>query len=198
MNDLTDEDNPMSQKLLSEMPDDDQTRSQDTLELVQAFTDAWVSLDAYDTERFPKNGATQHKVELTAAELVRAVATFKQKLVRVKQASDLFGKERQRDALIGIFGNVFQTFDGRDLYPSVEEKAANLLYLIVKDHPFIDGNKRIGAFAFIWLLHKADILGKNITPQALAILTVLVAESASGSKNKTIGFVLLLLLLGNV
>lgn len=175
------------------LPNDGKASAQDTLNLVKAFANAWVSLEAYDSQRFPKNGSTRRKVEFTEAELARSLAAFKEQLVREKQATDLFGKERQRDALSGIVGNLFQTFGGSDLYPSIEEKAANLLYFIVKNHPFIDGNKRSGAFAFIWFLSRAGILSPTLTPEVLATLTLLVAESAPASKDKMIGLVLLLL-----
>lgn len=94
----------------------------------------------------------------------------------------------------GIVGNVFQSFDKKDLYPTVEEKAAHLLYFMVKNHPFVDGNKRSGAFAFVWFLQKARILDTNrISPQALTALTLLVAESNPQNKERTIGLVLMLL-----
>ncbi|WP_424945829.1 RhuM family protein [Candidatus Spongiihabitans sp.] len=175
------------------LPNDGKLDSRNTLELVKAFANVWVSLDAYDTENFPKNGATRRKVKFVAEELMRALATFKKELVNDKQATDLFGRERHHGALIGIIGNVLQSFNGQDVYPSIEEKAANLLYFIVKDHPFTDGNKRSGAFSFIWFLHKARILQKSLTPEALTALTLLVAESAPASKDKMIGLVLLLL-----
>ncbi|MHB1661785.1 MAG: type II toxin-antitoxin system death-on-curing family toxin [bacterium] len=93
-----------------------------------------------------------------------------------------------------MIGNVFQTFDGEDLYPSIEEKAANLLYLIVKNHPFIDGNKRSGAFAFVWFLGRAGILDfSRLMPEALTTLTILVAESNSKEKERVVGLILMLL-----
>lgn len=80
------------------------------------------------------------------------------------------------------------------MYPAVEEKAAHLLYFMVKNHPFIDGNKRSGAFAFIWFLRQARILNTaRITPEALTALTLLVAESHPKEKDRMIGLVLLLL-----
>jgi prophage maintenance system killer protein len=81
-------------------------------------------------------------------------------------------------------------FAGKDLYPSVEEKAAHLLYFIVKNHPFVDGNKRNGAYAFIWFLSQAKALDvSRITPSALTALTLLIAESAPKDKEKMIGLV---------
>lgn len=80
------------------------------------------------------------------------------------------------------------------MYPSVEEKAANLLYFMVKNHPFADGNKRSGAFAFAWFLQKAGLLNvRRLTPEALTSLTLLVAESSPKDKEKMVGLITLLL-----
>ena len=70
-----------------------------------------------------------------------------------REAYELFGKERS-DGFQGVLGTIVQTFDSQYLYPTVEEQAANLLYLIIKNHPFSDGNKRIGSFMFVWFLEK--------------------------------------------
>lgn len=84
-----------------------------------------------------------------------------------------------------------QTFGGSEVYESAEEKAAHLLYFIVKDHPFADGNKRSGAFAFVWLLRQMGILNtQKLTPSALTALTILVAESSPDSKEKIIKLIL--------
>ena len=87
-----------------------------------------------------------------------------------------------------------QTFGGQQLYPTVEEKAAHLLYFVVKNHPFVDGNKRSGAYAFVWFLQKAGILNKSgITPPALTALTLLVAESDPKHKERMVRLILQLL-----
>jgi prophage maintenance system killer protein len=114
-------------------------------------------------------------------------------MLKLKQATELFGKERNKDSIGAIVGNVFQSFGGQDLYPTLEEKAAHVLYFMVKNHPFIDGNKRSGAFAFVWFLRKAGILRASLTPEALTALTLLVAESNPRDKEKMIGLVLLIL-----
>ncbi len=96
--------------------------------------------------------------------------------------------------MAGVFANVFQSVFGKDAYPSVEEKAAHLLYFIVKNHPFNDGNKRTGAFSFVWFLQKSGFdYQAIITPQTLTTLTLLIAISAPSEKDKLIGLVLLLL-----
>jgi prophage maintenance system killer protein len=106
----------------------------------------------------------------------------------------MFASTRGGQSIHGIIGNIFQTFDGKDLYPTVEEKAAHLLYFMVKNHPFADGNKRSGAFAFVWFLKQAKILNPaRLTPEALTALTLLVAESHPKEKDRMVGLVLLLL-----
>ena len=167
--------------------------AQDVLELVKAFANTWVSLDAYDTQNFPENGATKKAVTFTADELTQALHEFKQELLVRKHATDLFGQERSDNAVHGIVGNVFQSFGNQDVYPTVEEKASHLLYFMVKNHPFVDGNKRSGAFAFIWFLRKAGLLRASLTPEALTALTLLVAESKPKDKEKMTGLILLLL-----
>ena len=110
------------------------------------------------------------------------------------EATELFGAERQTNAVAGIIGNVMQAFGGQELYPTVEEKAAHLLYFMVKNHPFTDGNKRSGAYAFVWFLQKAGILSKSqITPPALTALTLFVAESDPKHKDRMVRLVLQLL-----
>ena len=168
-------------------------QTQDVLELVEAFAGTWFSLDAYDTQNFPKSGATKKEVTFTADELTQALHELKQELIVRKQATDLFGQERSKDAVHGIVGNVFQSFGKQDVYPTVEEKASHLLYFMVKNHPFVDGNKRSGAFAFVWFLRRAGLLRASLTPEALTALTLLVVESHAKDKEKIIGLILLLL-----
>ena len=111
-----------------------------------------------------------------------------------KDATELFANERTHHGLHGIVGNVLQSFGGEDLYPTVEEKAVHLLYFMVKDHPFTDGNKRSGAFAFVWYLQKSGLLNPlHITPETLTALTLLIAESPANEKDRMVGLVLLLL-----
>ena len=168
--------------------------TENVLELVNMFASTWMSLDAYDKGELKTRGLTKKRVVLTVKKLSENLNKLKQELIKKKQATDFFGSEQRKGALEGIVGNVMQTFDGRELYGSAEEKAAHLLYFIVKDHPFADGNKRSGAFAFVWLLRQASILDKvKITPPALTALTLLVAESNPKDKEKMIGLILTLL-----
>ena len=160
------------------------------LELITLFADTWFSLDAYDRDTLTTKGATKKKVALTSEKLSGALAELKQTLIAKGEATNLFGAERVSDSVAGIVGNVMQSFGGEDLYSSIEEKAAHLLYFIIKNHPFVDGNKRSGAYAFVWFLRQAKILDiTRITPPALTALTLLIAESSPKDKDKIIGLV---------
>lgn len=169
-------------------------RTEDALELIKMFASTWLSLDAYDKEILPKSGATKKQVKITAANIANALSQLRQELIAKKEASDLFGVEKQKDVANGIVGNIFQSFGGKELYPTLEEKAAHLLYFIVKNHPFIDGNKRSGAFAFVWFLRQAKILDTTrLNPEALTALTLFVAESNPKDKERMIGLILMML-----
>lgn len=164
------------------------------LELVSAFADTWLSLDAYDKNELVAKGKTKRAVALTANILQKSLNDFKLELIKKGEATELFGKEREKEVLAGIIGNVMQSFGGQALYPTIEEKAAHLFYFIIKNHPFIDGNKRSGAFSFVWFLKKAGLLDKSvITPAALTALTLFVAESNPKNKERMIRVILQLL-----
>ena len=164
--------------------------NESVLELITLFADTWFSLDAYDRDTLITKGATKKRVALTSAKLSGALAELKLALIAKKEATNLFGSERANDGIAGIVGNVMQSFGGEDLYPSIEEKAAHLLYFIIKNHPFVDGNKRSGAYAFVWFLRQAKILDvTRLTAPALTALTLLIAESSPKDKDKIIGLV---------
>ena len=164
------------------------------LELVSVFADTWFSLNAYDAEELPKSGIIKNQIEITANELRNVLQELKKELVAKSEATELFGIERKEKNIENIVGNVFQSFGGEYVYPSVEEKAANLLYFFIKNHPFIDGNKRSAAFAFIWFLQKAGLLNiQRLSPNVLTALTLLIAESNPKDKNRMIGIILLIL-----
>jgi len=172
------------------LPESVHVDSDSVIELVKLFADTWFSLDAYDKDRLPIKGITKKKVELTAERLNIGLAELKKTLMVKGEATDIFGVERSKDSIAGIIGNVMQSFDGEELYPTVEAKAANLLYFIIKNHPFVDGNKRSGAYAFVWYLRQANILDINrITPAALTAITLLIAESSPKDKEKMVGLV---------
>lgn len=164
------------------------------LELVKLFADTWFSLDAYDKELFTPSKVNKKQVKLTAQELINCLQILKIELINKKEATENFALERNPESIEGIVGNVMQSFGGEALYPSVESKAAHLLYFIIKNHPFVDGNKRSGAYAFVWFLHKAKVLDtRKLTPTALTALTILIAESNPHDKDKIISLVIMLL-----
>lgn len=140
------------------LPQDSAVDHHSVLELIKLFADTWVSLDAYDKDKLIITGSTKKKVKLTADKLNEALVELKKELVEKGEATDIFGRERTKGSLEGIVGNVMQAFGDSDIYPSIEEKAAHLLYFMVKNHPFVDGNKRSGAYAFIWFLRQAKVL----------------------------------------
>lgn len=177
------------------LPVNGELKTEDVLELVKMFASTWVSLQAYDKSEFPKNGTTKQQITITTKQINEALMNLKSELISQKEASELFGIEKEKDNVAGIIGNVFQSFDEQDLYQTIEEKAAHLLYFFVKNHPFIDGNKRSGALVFIWFLNKAKVLNtQKLSPIALTALTLLVAESNPKDKNRVIGLILLLLI----
>ncbi|MCK4386598.1 MAG: virulence protein RhuM/Fic/DOC family protein [Candidatus Pacebacteria bacterium] len=175
------------------LPAGNRLDTKDVLELINSFAETWFSLDAYDMEKFPKDKITKKQISFTAEELSQALLKFKQELTVKKQATEIFGQERNKNSVEGIVGNVFQSFAKKDLYPNTEDKASHLLYFMVKNHPFVDGNKRSGAFAFVWFLRKSGVLRASLTPEALTALTLLVAESNPKDKDKITKLIILLL-----
>lgn len=160
------------------------------LELIKEFASTWVSLDAYDKETLTSIGRTKRAIKLDGLELVEMIKNFRSELMRSGEATDIFAQERTAGSVEGIVGNVMQSFGGKALYQTVEEKAAHLLYFMVKNHPFVDGNKRSGAFAFVWFLRKAKVKSmRNINPNALTALTLLIAESNPEKKDQMVALV---------
>ncbi|MEY4602350.1 MAG: RhuM [Candidatus Parcubacteria bacterium] len=160
------------------------------LELIKEFAGTWVSLDAYDKEELKAVGTTKKAVKLSGEELREAIANLRTELLKKGEAEEIFAQERAMGSVEGIVGNVMQSFGGKSVYESVEEKAAHLLYFMVKNHPFVDGNKRSGAFAFIWFLRKTGSKkSRNINPGALTALTLLVAESKPEKKEQIVALI---------
>lgn len=168
--------------------------TESVLELVRLFADTWFSLDAYDKEALAPKRVTKRSVKLTSRDLMEGVAVLKTELMKKGEASENFAAERRPESVEGIVGNVMQSLGGQALYPSVEEKAAHLLYFTIKNHPFVDGNKRTGAYAFVWYLRRARLLDtQRLTPAALTALTLLIAESDPKDKEKMVDLVVMLL-----
>ncbi|MFY8188634.1 MAG: RhuM family protein [Flavobacterium sp.] len=170
-----------------------QIETKDILSLIQNFSNTFFALDSYDKNEFPKQGE-QKEIEANDEELKNDLQQLKKELIKKGEATELFGQEKKQGSLKGIFGSVFQSVFGQDAYPTVEEKAAHILYFIIKNHPFNDGNKRCGAFSFVWLLQKAGYnFREKISPETLTTLTILIAESNPADKEKMVGIVKLLL-----
>ncbi|WP_439259398.1 RhuM family protein [Lonepinella sp. BR2930] len=164
------------------------------VDIVSRYAQTFLWLQQYD-EGLLIEPKTQQGGTLPTLEQARlGLAEFKQQLMARGEASDLFGRERE-DGLSAILGNLEQTVFGEPAYPSIEAKAAHLLYFIVKNHPFSDGNKRSGAFLFVDFLHRNgrlyDELGQPVINQTgLAALTLLVAESDPKQKETLIRLIM--------
>ena len=146
--------------------------------VVKDYTYALDTLDAYDYQNLEISDITlQEKFRATYESAMEAIQSLKEKF----KESNFFGVEKDKSFHSSI-GQIYQTWDGQELYPSVEEKAAMLLYLVVKNHSFVDGNKRIAATLFLWFLQNNGILyrpdgTKRIADGTLVALTLMIAES---------------------
>ncbi len=169
------------------------------LDVVQQYTRAWRLLLEYDEDRLAGVPARPRKpaAELTLETAHLAISGMRAALADRGQASGLFGQERG-DQLDAILGSIAQTFDGKPLYPSAQARAAHLLYFLIKDHPFSDGNKRIGALLFLEYLRRNGLLmrgdgGPRLADGTMVALTLLVAESEAAQKDLMIRLILNLL-----
>jgi prophage maintenance system killer protein len=172
---------------------------QAVLEVVQRYSRAWRWLLAYDEDRLTPATAEPDGVPeaLGLAEAQRAIDTLRRDLARCGEATPLFGQDN-RQALAGILGAIEQTFDGQSLYPTAQLRAAHLLYFVIKDHPFADGNKRIGTLLFLEFLRRNQLLlladgQPRIADNGMAALALLIAESAPQQKDLIIRLVMALL-----
>lgn len=169
------------------------------LDLIMTYLPGFLTLHKFDQkalEGLGYNNNEQYKID--RLEAIVALANLKAKLISQGEATELFAHPKDDGGLDACFWAIYQTSESLDLYQSVEEKAAMLLYLIIKNHPFTDGNKRSGAFLFIWYLDKNNILvdenGKEkITQQTMVALALLIATSDPSEKDMMIGLVVALL-----
>ena len=158
--------------------------SQDLLNVVVDYTYALDTLDNYDYERLSIDKTTkQEKFHATYENAMEEIGRLRDKF----GGSTLFGNEKD-DSFKSSIGQIYQTFGGDELYPSVEEKAAMLLYLVTKNHSFSDGNKRIAATLFLWFLNNNGILyredgSKRLADNTLVALTLMIAESKTEEKD---------------
>ena len=158
--------------------------NQALFDIVVDYTYALDTLDNYDYERLSISKTTQEdKFHATYENAMQAINALREKF----GGSTLFGNEKD-DSFKSSIGQIYQTFGGEELYPSVEEKAAMLLYLVTKNHSFSDGNKRIAATLFLWFLNNNRILyredgSKRIADNTLVALTLMIAESRTEEKD---------------
>ncbi len=164
------------------------------IKVISDFTQALDVLDRYDrqTLELPKK-LGKEKYKITYAEAIKIINGLKEKF----GGSSIFGRERDQSFKSSL-NAVYQTFNGKDLYPSIEEKTAHLLYFIVKNHSFVDGNKRIAAAVFIYFLERNGLLyksdgSKRIADNALVALTLMIAESRPQEKDVMVKVVVNLL-----
>ena len=164
------------------------------LEVILNYGRTWTLLQGYDEDALHVNVQPKEaKFILDANEAKAAIVQLKEELMQKGEATALFGREKAGE-FEGMLRGIYQTFGGVDLIPSVEEKAANLLYYIIKGHPFTDGNKRIGAFMFILFLSKNNLLTKpngelRINDNALVALALMTAKSDPKQKETIISLI---------
>lgn len=168
--------------------------SQGLLEIITGYASAWLLLQKYDQGDLVEPKTRKTKKTFGYDFCQKAIAELKKDLIKKKEASELFGQEKDAH-FKGILETLYQTFDKIELYPSIEEKAAHLLYFIIKDHPFIDGNKRIASFLFIvFLSHHQYLFQKNgekkINENTLVALALLIAQSNPRQKELLVKLVM--------
>ena len=165
-------------------------QKQEILNLLGNYSKTLTLLEQYDKETLKLSKKAKDSFVLSADEPIKVVKALKRSLVDKGEASQLFGREYE-NKFKAILGSIYQTFGGKELYGSLEERAAHLLYFIIKDHPFADGNKRIGSFLFIYFLDRNKFLykasgEKKINDNALTTLALLIAVSNPKEKEKII------------
>lgn len=158
------------------------------LEVVQQYTRSLDLLDDYDHQRLKKPQGDTHAYVLTYEECRKLIDSM-----RYGDESSVFGNEKD-DSFKGSLGNIYQSFAGKDVYPSAQEKAANLLYLVTKNHAFSDGNKRIAAAVFLYFLERNGLLFRDgekvIADHTLVAMVVMIAESKPEEKETMVKLVM--------
>ena len=153
----------------------------EVLSLLASYAKTLTLLDEYDNGKIRETKGVKSKFVLTYENCARVIEELKKELSAKGEAGELFGQERG-GSFEGIINGLYQTFGGKELYSTIEDKASHILYLIIKDHPFSDGNKRSGAFLFVYFLDKSEYLyrqsgERKISDTALTALALLIAES---------------------
>ncbi len=164
------------------------------LEILTNYTKSFIVLNQYDSHNLSNDDLTENiTYEIQYKEAIQAIKELKTQLINKKEATELFGNEKD-ESFKSSLGSIVQSFGGQYLYASIEEQAANLLYFVIKNHSFSDGNKRIGAFLFIWFLeqnkHRFKKTGElKINDNALVAIALLVAQSQASEKELMISLI---------
>lgn len=174
-----------------------QGQGKEILSLLADYSKTLSLLEKYDKNKLKTGKGGKAKFVLEHKDCISIIAKLKENLIAKKEAGDIFGNEVSRK-FESITKNIYQTFGGKELYQSIENKAAHLLYLTIKDHPFTDGNKRTGSFLFVYFLDKNDYLyhksgEKKINDNALTALALLIAESDPKEKEQMVALITQLL-----
>ncbi len=151
------------------------------LNLLSSYSKTLTLLNEYDKNQIKEIKGTKSDYQLTYEQAKNVITDIRKNLAKKEEATDLFGQEKD-NSFESVIKNLYQTFGGKELYKTTQDKAANLLYLVIKDHSFSDGNKRIGSFLFVYFLDRTNSLYKNsgekkINDNALVALALLIAES---------------------
>ncbi len=162
------------------------------LEIIERYTDTWKWIKEFDSGKIKLKSTGSEKKRIDYKTAKEAISKLKDYLIKRKEASDIFGNERDSGLFKSALNTIYQTFEKKELYPSFEEKASNLLYLLIKNHPFVDGNKRIGALLFLMFLYENigfDELIKRFSNNTLTALCYLVAASKSSQKRQLVNLI---------
>ncbi|WP_297777414.1 virulence protein RhuM/Fic/DOC family protein [Blautia sp.] len=167
---------------------EDELDSKQVLSVIEKYSNALDLLDSYDHQNMTRPKGNRATYVLSYEECMEVIQSM-----RFGDESDLFGREKD-DSFKGSIGNIYQSFGGKDVYESLEEKAANLLYFVTKNHSFFDGNKRIAATMFLYFLDKNAALfvdgKKKIEDSTLVALTIMIAESRPEEKEMMVSVVM--------
>ena len=163
--------------------------SRQVLSVIERYSNALELLDDYDHQTMKRPEGTEAAYVLTYEECRHVIDQM-----RFGNESDLFGREKD-DSFKGSIGNIYQSFGGQEVYPSLEEKAANLLYFVTKNHSFLDGNKRIAATMFLYFLDRNGMLydtdgSKTLDDHTLVALTIMIAESRPEEKEMMVSVIM--------
>lgn len=165
------------------------------LDIINNYTQSFILLNRFDSNNLSEEKLNENiTYSIKYNDAIDAIEELKKQLINKNEASALFGSQKD-ESFGGILNSIVQTFDSNYLYPSIEEQAAHLLYFVIKNHPFTDGNKRIGAFLFVWFLeknrHRFKTNGEvKINDNGLTALALLIAQSNPNDKELMIKLVI--------